>query len=353
MRGRAFGLGLVSLLALVARARAAAAEGAQASAVWYRAAAECPSGADFLAKIEGTPRAHLAQGGEHIDFVVTLLTAGAETVGRLERQTNGGTVAIRELRDATCERVADGLALSLGLALEPTQTGSTPPATPGQPEQENPAPTAAPDDTAPTPRPVSSVPAATVARPSAVAAPPPSPGRRQAQSKPAVWVGLDGGALSGPATHPMPRGSAFVAIDRVLPALAHDLSLRFGVVAALGSSRTAIGDVQRWVLAARADACPWRFGTESVAVLPCLAFELGASGASSAGATGVDDRSLWAAPGAGLRLSLGLTRQLRLEASAGALLPVLREQIFAGSRALYQDAIIAFYGSLGVSFGLP
>ncbi|HEY3668160.1 MAG TPA: hypothetical protein VGL19_19290, partial [Polyangiaceae bacterium] len=86
MRGRALGFGVASLLALGAHARAAAAEGAQASAVWYRAAAECPSGADFLAKIEGTAQAHLAQGGEHIDFVVTLLTSGAETVGRLERQ---------------------------------------------------------------------------------------------------------------------------------------------------------------------------------------------------------------------------------------------------------------------------
>ena len=32
-------------------------------------------------------------GVEHIDFVVTLLTTPGETVGRLERQTNGGTVA--------------------------------------------------------------------------------------------------------------------------------------------------------------------------------------------------------------------------------------------------------------------
>jgi hypothetical protein len=87
MRGRALGIGVASLLALVARARIATADSAEASAVWYRAAAECPSGADFLAKIEGSPRAHLAQGGEHIDFVVTLLTSGAETVGRL-RTTN-------------------------------------------------------------------------------------------------------------------------------------------------------------------------------------------------------------------------------------------------------------------------
>jgi hypothetical protein len=173
------------------------------------------------------------------------------------------------------------------------------------------------------------------------------------KSSRARWIGLEGGALSGPATRPMPRGTAFVAIDRALPSLAQDLSLRFGLVGALGSSKTAIGGVQRWVLGGRAEACPWRFGINRVAVVPCLAFELGASGASSAGATGVADRSLWAAPGAGLRVSADLARQLRLEAAAGALLPLLREQVFAGSRALYQDAIIAFYGSLGISFGLP
>src|SRR5476651_1425224 len=103
MRGRGLLVGVLLVLALAVRSPSAAAQEAHTAAVWYRAAAECPAGADFLAKIDGTTRAHLALAGEHIDFVVTLLTSGNETVGRLERQTDGGTVAIRELRDATCE----------------------------------------------------------------------------------------------------------------------------------------------------------------------------------------------------------------------------------------------------------
>ncbi|HEY0469423.1 MAG TPA: hypothetical protein VGC79_34775, partial [Polyangiaceae bacterium] len=96
-------------------------------AVWYRASEACPDGRQFLEKLaESSRQARLAQAGDHIDFVVTLVANGHETVGRLERQTDSGIVAIRELRDATCERVADALALSLGLALGPGDSNVTP-----------------------------------------------------------------------------------------------------------------------------------------------------------------------------------------------------------------------------------
>jgi len=349
MCGRGLFAGVSLLLALAARSPAASAQQARTPAVWYRAAAECPLGPDFLAKIEGTPRAHLALAGEHIDFVVTLLTSGDETVGRLERQTNGGTVAIRELRDATCERVADGLALSLGLALDPTQPSAAPDADAQAPTNAAPtAPAAASVETAPAAAPESSA-----QTPPVVGLPPAIEQPVKVKKRRAWWLGVDAGLLSGPATRPMPRGTAFVDLEHALPTLADDLSLRLAVVGALGSSKTEIGAVQRWVLGGRIEVSPWRLGSERLGVRPCLAFELGATGASSSKGSGVNDRSLWAAPGAGLRLSGGLLPRLRLEAGAGALLPLLREQIFAGSRALYQDAILAFYGSFGVSFGLP
>src|SRR4051812_9995401 len=100
---------------------------AEPPAVWYRASEACPSGAQFLEKLaENARHARLAQAGDHIDFVVTLVANRDETVGRLERQTNSGVVAIRELRDATCGQVADALALSLGLALTPGTSSATP-----------------------------------------------------------------------------------------------------------------------------------------------------------------------------------------------------------------------------------
>jgi hypothetical protein len=326
----------------VARAEPSPALEPHTAAVWYRAAADCPAGADFLAKIDGTMRAHLAQAGDHIDFVVTLLTSDNETIGRLERQTNGGTVAIRELRDATCERVADGLALSLGLALDPTQPSAA--AEPNDP----PPPAEVPVETAPT-----AAPAPTVDTPSSVVAAPPTEQPANAKARRAGWLGLNGGLLSGPATRPMPRVAAFVDLEHALPSVSQNLALRLALVGALGSSKTEVGAIQRWVLGGRAEVSPWRWGSERIFVRPCLAFELGATGASSSRGSGVKDQSLWAAPGAGLRLSVGLLPRLRLEAGAGALLPVLRQQIFAGSRPLYQDAIMAFYGNFGVSFGLP
>src|SRR4051794_15815274 len=96
-------------------------------AVWYRASEACPGGPQFLQKLaESSRQARLAEAGDHIDFVVTLVANGTETVGRLERQTNSGSVAIRELRDASCERVADALALSLSLALAPGESSAAP-----------------------------------------------------------------------------------------------------------------------------------------------------------------------------------------------------------------------------------
>ncbi|HEX7452962.1 MAG TPA: hypothetical protein VF294_11780, partial [Polyangiaceae bacterium] len=216
MRVRGLFAGVVGLLALVARSEVAAAEPPHLAAVWYRAAAECPAGQDFLAKIDGATRAHLAQAGDHIDFVVTLLTSGNETVGRLERQTDGGTVAIRELRDATCERVADGLALSLGLALDPTQ-----PSAPADANAQAPAglqPEAAPVPPVESAAPPSAAPVITGPAPViAVPAPAPSEQPAKAQVRRAWWLGLNAGLLSGPATRPMPRGTAFVDLEHALP----------------------------------------------------------------------------------------------------------------------------------------
>lgn len=83
-------------------------------------------------RLSGRAAVRLAKAGDHIDFVVTLVADEADVVGRLERQTQSGTVAIRELRDKECARVADAIALSLALALDPdfrSEAGEVIPAT--------------------------------------------------------------------------------------------------------------------------------------------------------------------------------------------------------------------------------
>jgi len=311
-------------------------------AVWYRASAECPTGPEFLGKIaDGQKRARLAQAGDHIDFVVTLLAANGETLGRLERQTAGGTVAIRELRDATCTQVADALALSLGLALDPAGSGS-------EVLEAEPAPTREPAPAAAQSRPLPTPPAPAPVRPPVVVAQA-SPagslrqtadqGPSRARNGPAF--GVDAGALTGLATQTLFRGSAFVDISRVTG----QLSLRFAFVGAIGESPTPLGSVGRWVLAGRGELCPWRWGGARWGLSPCAAFELGATSAS----VGEEqDYSFWATPGFGLRATVAATPAFRLEAGARALFPLVRGHVFYGAQPLYQDEIIAFNAELGV-----
>src|SRR5690606_18071821 len=61
----------------------------------------------------------LAEAGDRVDFVVNLALGPEGAKGRLERETARGTVAIREVEDLSCEKVAQVVALNLSLALEP------------------------------------------------------------------------------------------------------------------------------------------------------------------------------------------------------------------------------------------
>jgi hypothetical protein len=310
---------------------------------------------------ERAARARLAKAGDHIDYVVTLLSARGETVGRLERQTKSGTVAIRELRDASCERVADGIALSLGLALDPGAALPAPvsapePATPPTPDAAppkaeappiavaEPAPIAAETAVAPDTR-TGSLDATTSASSTVgddrtrTASPP----ERRHRS-----IGLQGGALLGVTPGALARAELFLDIDRVL-ALVPDLSLRVALAGALGSTTTAIGPVQHWIAAGRGEVCPWRLGGMRVNVRPCLGVELGATGASGERQTGLHDTGLWAAPTAGLRGAFALVPSLAVEAEAGGMVPLIRHEILAGQQTLYQAETVVFYAALGVS----
>ncbi|MEI9939428.1 MAG: hypothetical protein WDO69_19585 [Pseudomonadota bacterium] len=326
---------------------------AQPPAVWYRASEACPSGAQFLNKLaESSRQARLAQAGDHIDFVVTLVATDRETVGRLERQTDSGSVAIRELRDATCEQVADALALSLGLALAPEQSTAEPLV---EKSANDPgalvdvAPSATPETT---PSPATPPPAAAAA---AAHSPAPTiPLEDPPSSRPRWSVGLELGPMIGISTQPLPRGQLFIDLKPAPVPFLPNLSLRAGVVASVGSSDAAIGAVRRWILAGRAEACPIAWFAGRFDLRPCVAFELGATGASSDGETGLSESAIWAAPGAQLRFSVALQpKWVWLEMSGGVLVPLTRSEVFAGSQSLYRDAPAVFHGALGISVRLP
>jgi hypothetical protein len=283
--------------------------------------------------------------------VVTLVANGTETVGRLERQTNSGSVAIRELRDASCERVADALALSLSLALAPGESSAAPVVdpSPGTPEVAVAVAASASPEALTTPATPPAVPVAAIE-------PSPAPGAPEpALDSGRQWsLGLDAGPMWGISTHPLPRGEAFVDFRPALAGFFARLSLRAAVVGAAGSSDTAIGAVRRWILAGRAEACPVAWSGARFDLRPCVGFELGATGASADGENGIDDRSVWAAPGGQLRLAVALQPKLLwLEASGGALVPLTRNEIYSGSQSLYRDAPLVFHGTFGISLRLP
>lgn len=325
--------------------------------VWYRASQECPSGSEFLSSLSGSgPRARLAQAGDHIDFVVTLQAANAETLGRLERQTQGGAVAIRELSDASCQRVADALALSLTLALQP---GAAPLEAPGDAlptsaeaaQSSVPGANAAVNQSPAEPPQSTSMPASPITK-----AGPPRSKDMAVRSRPAAssgwWLGAQGGAITGLAPKPLARAAAFIDREGVLRSFAPHLSFRLAVVGVLGSSSTEVGSVPQWLLGGRLEGCPWSWGG-TWSLRPCVVFELGATGARGQRATGNEDAGLWAAPGAALRGGPALARWLRLEAEAGALFPLLRHDVYAGSQPLYRAEIASFHAGLALSLVLP
>jgi len=348
--------GSVLLLSLARTASATEPE----AVVWYRASDECPAGPAFLAKVpQRAPRARLAEAGDHIDFLVTLLAGRGETVGRLERQTQRATVAIRELRDASCEQVADALALSLALALEP--------ASPSSPA-EAPAPTevavSTSTDTTTATTPVAEaeppVPAAGTPLPPApdrATAPPtkdaaaPLPTLRRRRSARAWSAGVDAGVLSGVLPTVAFRGSVLVTAPTPLAALPA-LALRFGASAALGSASTEVGSVERFIVAGHAEACPWRSGGAGFGVAPCAALEVGVTGASDSRPTSRHGVGLWAAPGAMLDASAHLAGPISLGLSGGGLVPLVRSELAAGSKTLYRSEIVNFVASAGVAVRL-
>lgn len=322
-------------------------------AIWYRASDECPSGAEFLARAVGeAPRARLAEAGDHIDFLVTLVIAQGETVGRLERQTEGGTVAIRELRDASCERVADALALSLGLALAPgaAATGSAPgevaPSLPGG--DALPPATAEPD---PLPAPTAAPTRERVAEPGRPATRP--LGDSGLLARPAWAVGADAGLLFGPAPHPLLFGALFVDLEPALRGVAKRASFRLGALAGASSTDTRVGAVRHWLAAGYGEVCPVRIGSSQLEIEPCFSLQVGATGVSVRAAPRNAGSLLWLAPGAVLRLQLALPARFAFEANAGLSVPLQRNEIDVGSEPLYRAERGVVQLGLGVSWTLP
>lgn len=336
---------LVVTLAGPARSQPPAPEPA---VLWYRSAGGCPDEAGFLARVgDRASLVRLAEAGDRVDFVVNLsMTPDGGARGRLERETERGTVAIREVVDPSCERAADVLALNLALALDPDRPAPDPvegPATSPTPEgPKSPEPVSAAEEAkANEPRP-RSTPAPAEARPQLASEPAPVGPPRDRWS-----VGVQAGVLGGVSPELMARGTIFVELGGALAPLLPDLTLRAAAVGAVGSSDTDSGVVDQSLWAGRLDVCPLNLGGPVLSLKPCAAGEVGQLRASHT----YNASALWGALGVHARGQWMLGGSAAVEAEVGAMFPLSRYEVSAGSTVLYRSAPAGFSAALGASIG--
>jgi hypothetical protein len=320
--------------------------------LWYRSSEGCPDGADFLERVgDRASLVRLADAGDRVDFVVNIALTDAGARGRLERETARGTVAIREVEDHSCDRVADVLALNLALALDPDRpapgTQATPPPEPGG--ESSPTPPAGsanppenPPSSPPSPAPRPAAPAP-VSAPSAPLAQ--STDESGDTEQPTHWrLGVQGGVLAGVSQDLMLRGAAFVQLERVVAALP-DGTLRVTALGALGSSDTRIGVVHESLWGARLDACPFGVGGRGLSVAPCGAGEFGQLRASRR----YQASARWAALGVLLRGQWILGGGVAAETEVAGVFPLSRYAVSAGTTVLYRAEPVGFSAVVGAS----
>ena len=323
--------------------------------VWYRSSEGCPDGSEFMARLgERASSTRLAEAGDRVDFVVTLAKQDEGSTGRLERQTEGGTIAVSEVHDQSCDRVAEALALSLALSLDPEAhaepqpegTGETSPSPPPDVPPPAPAPRrpAATHHSAPAPAP---------SQPVAVDLPPDTAAPKDEPETRAWLIGVQGGVASGVAPGVLALASAFLELDGALPQALPGLAIRAEAVGIFGSTTTSVGRVRHWVVAGRAELCPVRLGGASVTLSPCTAFDLGATGAAATRATGSLDIGLWAALAAHARLRWLVGGPVTIDADFGVLVPATRYEAYGASELLYRTSKAGITGALGTSMRLP
>lgn len=299
-----------------------------APSIWYRSSDRCPDGAAFLQRLEQLGRsARLADAGDRIDFVVTLGSKERGSFGRLERQTERGTVAIREVEAPACVEVADALALSLDLALDPGQAEGAPPAEPVEPVapmgSEGAAPQtpasgseeAAPPSSQSTQR-VSSAPPTPTA-PSAVQDEVP----REAGAVSSARLGAQGTLVTGVGDAPLLGAALFGE----LPLGA--LTPRVSVWGATGASTVEDSTLRMWVFAGRLEGCVGPFGARELYFHPCAGVDLGVVSARYAGENGRKDTGPWVSP---LLLGRGVwsvVERVTLEAQIGLHIPILHYEV--------------------------
>jgi hypothetical protein len=305
--------------------------------IWYRTVDGCPESEEFVAHLKARGvAAKVARVGDAVDFVVTLGTTENASEGLLERQTRQRAVAIRRLQGEDCKQVAEALALSLVLVMNP----------------ESAAPASEPDLT-PVPEPARTVSPPAVMPASADAARSSEP---KAASNSAVGsVGLGGAITTGIASGPMLEGRVFGEIEASGLAPLPNAVARLAAEAGLASGESADTDYDVWIIAARLEGCPIRLKSPAFFLTPCLAYEGGVLGTRGGGPNGANDTAFWSAFAVLGRVAWYVSRSVRVEAEAGANFPLTRYELLAGepARVAYDMPPVGVTAALNTAFRLP
>lgn len=316
--------------------------------VWYRSIEGCPSGAEFLARLEARRvTAKIASVGDSIDFVVTLGTGPKGSTGLLERQTSEGVVAVRTVDGDTCEQVASAVALSLALAAEgqPARPGATATAAP-----------AASPKTPPPPEPFRPRRSPPREKPpeAPVEVPRNEPQAGASSTGSEVWIGAQATVITGLAPSALPGALLFAELRQLTP---FGSSLRVSAGAASTSSAVGSDEFRLSVVGGRLEGCPAALATSAsrLVLTACAALDLGAVLTSGAGPVGLDESALWSALAAHARVAFRPLNRLSLEAQVGGLVPLTRYELGAAGEAgaFYRAASVGFAAAIGVALQLP
>lgn len=296
----------------------------------YRAPAECPDAAAFVARIrERTPRGRLADPGELArTFNVTLAADAQGFVGEIQFLDDGGAEVSRRLHGEQCDAVVTSLALITALALDATLRPEETPVAPAPPPHVEPPPLAPP-------------PPVETPRPSRLPAP-----RSLSDARVGGTVGYDS------------------AIGAARFGLLGQLGWRGGFALRLSphyaSAEPTDSEGRRAelrVLGIETSVCPWRFRLDQLALAPCATLDLGSlrgRGVKSEKLTAPgSDTIVWAAVGAELRLVWDVAAPVWVELDGGGAFPLAATHKFR-FEAPRQDVYTVphFSGSVGGALGV-
>jgi hypothetical protein len=305
--------------------------------IWYRAVEGCPESEEFILYLQARGvEAKVARVGDAVDFVVTLGKSEKASEGLLERQTQSRAVAIRRLESDDCKQVAEALALSLVLVLNPES--DTPASQPDASLEPEPPQPVSPRDSA-----LASTAAARPAEPPAAL-------------DSAGWsIGLGGVVTTGIGSTPLLGGRAFGEFEAPARALLPRAAVRLAGGAGFASGESAGTSFDLWIVAARLEGCPIGLGSAVFAVRPCLGYEAGILETSGEGPSGTRNDAFWSAFAVLGRVAWRASKSLQVEADVGANFPLTRYELVAGdsARVVHDMHRVGVSAGLGVAFRLP